>query len=543
MAGSVRGSRCGVPVPGPRDSREGDVLATAPTRGTIGALRRGGPAGEGVRLRFSLAAKISFAFAGVTLLALVSSVLPLVLVARTRSTMESGVTQNVAHVRAVSELEIALLEQRGLISAFVHGGDRRWLKELSERKPDFTRWLGEVKQRATSAQEREIIADIHAVFAEYDEARGEVVVLYDSGRREEAREILLGRVNALYEKAHALCDQLVHFDYSHMDAALADWRDSLQHASILVAVCSSLTVVVSIALLAFLYRGVLRPLRRIATHARMQTGAARDEGAVPSTYDDVRAVGFYLETLSSDAAETRDSLEQSRTRLAHAEKLASVGKLAASVAHEIRNPLTSLKMQLYVIGLALKGNPRYEGNLKTVAEEVDRLDDVVRNFLEFARPPELKLQACDIGDVLEQTKALVRHKLKARNIDFAHAVPPGLPRVVADTNQLKQVFVNLISNAEEMMQNDGAIEAVASAETEPDGRALVVVRVRDTGPGIPAEARDRMFEPFFSTKPDGTGLGLCIAGRIMARHGGRLELESTSADGCVFAVSIPAEVN
>jgi signal transduction histidine kinase len=495
-----------------------------------------------VPLRFTLAAKITFAFAGTALVAVAGSVVPLVLMTRTREKMETGVAENVDQIRAVTELEITLLGQGSLIHAFVQSGEKKWLDELARLRPEFGKRVAVVKRHIATDREREIVDQIVAAFREYDEGRTEVIRTYNAGLKEEARQQLLGPVNDLYEKTHLLCDELVRFDYNHMDAALADWRTSLQHASVTVAVAASLTILFSGALLAYLYGGVLRPLRQIAADARERAGAADAPCGAPAEDDDVRAVGFYLETLRSDAVDARESLEKSRTRLANAEKLASVGKLAASVAHEIRNPLTSIKMQLYVVSLAFEDNPQFEGNLKILTDEVNRLDEVIRSFLEFARPPELKIAAFDVGQLFEQTVSLVRHKLKARNIAFTSEVEPGMPKARGDVNQVKQVLVNLINNAEEVLGEGGTIALTASSETSYRDDSMIVIRVKDDGPGIPPDVRARLFEPFFSTKDDGTGLGLCIAGRIMARHNGKLDLESTTEQGSVFAAWLPVDV-
>lgn len=223
----------------------------------------------------------------------------------------------------------------------------------------------------------------------------------------------------------------------------------------------------------------------------------------------------------------------------NAEKLASMGKLAASIAHEIRNPLTSLKVRLFSIRRAIGPNPALEEKFRVVSEEIDRLEGVVRNFLEFSRPPALKLQPQEVSALIDRTLALCGHQFEENEIEFACSFEPDLPAVFADMEQLKQVLMNLLSNALEAMDGGGRIRVSAVRASDPKGKPMVVLRVEDSGPGIPDDVSARIFEPFFSTKEEGTGLGLCISAQIVERHGGKLVLESSGPEGTCFALWIP----
>jgi len=237
--------------------------------------------------------------------------------------------------------------------------------------------------------------------------------------------------------------------------------------------------------------------------------------------------------------DTRSRLERSRSRLAAAEKLASVGRLAATVAHEIRNPLTAMKMWLFSICEDTEGNAALGRKLGIISEEMTRLESIIRNFLEFSRPITLDCRPQDAGLVIGQTLELFEPRWKEAKIRVVSGSTSGLPAVLADADKLKQVFINLLGNAAEAMTAGGEIRIAASVEKDADGRRMLVVRIGDTGPGMPKDVRSRIFEPFFTTKDTGTGLGLCIAAQIMVRHGGSLVLESSTEKGTVFAVWIP----
>jgi signal transduction histidine kinase len=177
--------------------------------------------------------------------------------------------------------------------------------------------------------------------------------------------------------------------------------------------------------------------------------------------------------------------------------------------------------------------------LAIVSEETTRLDHIVRDFLEFARPPALQRRACPVAVVIGQTLELLAVSLAEKNVTIVQELAADLPPVMADPDQLRQVLINLLNNAVEAMPGGGAIRISAAAGKDAEERRMVVVRVRDSGGGMDEEVQRRAFEPFFSAKEHGTGLGLCIAARIMAAHDGRLVLESTAPQGTTFAVWVP----
>jgi len=283
---------------------------------------------------------------------------------------------------------------------------------------------------------------------------------------------------------------------------------------------------------------VLRPLRGMVADAEMFHGNHHDPGQ-ESAEDEMRRMGDHLRNLMSAVSDTRSRLERSRQRLLAAEKLASVGKLAASLAHEIRNPLTAMKMWLFSAQEAVQGNADLVRRLGIVSEEIGRLESIVRDFLEFSRPSAPHCQPCDLSEIVNQTLELLAPRLQGAKVCAAWTSPSAPPPVLVDAGQVKQVLLNLLGNAVDAMPGGGEIRIVASPERNADDQLMLVVRICDTGPGMPPEVHSRIFEPFFSTKENGTGLGLCIAAQVMARHGGGLVLESSTEQGTTFAVWLP----
>jgi signal transduction histidine kinase len=488
-----------------------------------------------------LAPKIAVTIGGVLALTVVSNV-ALVLSARQVGTlMQAMVTDNLSSVKAAEELEIALLEQRGYVSSYiVDGGSRVWLAELERRKPNFAHWLVRTRETAHTPAEVGIVGELERMYQEFDAQRESVIALYEQGKVVEAKTALLHTMNPLYERTYALCEEFIATNERYIEAKIADGQRRIRRNTLTTGVYVLLSTGLSLGLLWFFYRGILLPLRRMAADAHSFAVGERQSVSLEPPQDELRAVGFHLRSLMSDMSETRSDLERSRGQLMNAEKLASVGKLAASMAHEIRNPLTSLKMRLYTLRQAMGDNPLHEDDFRVVSEEIARLESIVRNFLEFTRPPVLKLHPHNVVVLVDKTLELCGHRLEEQGIRLVRDHHAGLPPVMADAEQVKQVFLNLLSNAVEAMEEGGELRIATESGTDRDGLPVAVIRFTDTGPGIAADVRSRIFEPFYSTKEGGTGLGLCIAARIMARHGGRLELEPAAAPGTSFAVWIPA---
>jgi signal transduction histidine kinase len=218
-----------------------------------------------------------------------------------------------------------------------------------------------------------------------------------------------------------------------------------------------------------------------------------------------------------------------------------VGKLAAIVAHEIRNPLTSLKMRIFSIRKELGKDHILKDDLKVISEETTRLESIVRNFLEFSRPADLKLRSNKISVLIDKSLELFGHWFEQKNIEVIRDDEAHLPPVLVDADQVKQVFINIFRNSVEALAENGKICITTRLTIGKNNREMITVRFSDNGPGIPADIRGRIFEPFFSTKDEGIGLGLCIAAQIMVLHGGRIELESGSEPGTQFVVWIPTE--
>jgi signal transduction histidine kinase len=248
----------------------------------------------------------------------------------------------------------------------------------------------------------------------------------------------------------------------------------------------------------------------------------------------------------------RDTIAPLRTKLVHSqallekqEKLATLGTLAAGIAHEIRNPLTSLKARLYTLEKHLQSVPAARKDTDVISAEIIRLERIVQDVLSFARPADPKLETIAADTLLREVQGLMSPNLESHGVQLVVESNPEL-FIRADSGHLKQVLINLARNAVEAIDGEGMVTLRARAARAPlDGRQTdaVILEVTDDGRGIPPEIEKRLFDPFFTTKETGTGLGLPIAARIVEKHGGMLQYQTRPGHGTTFGVVLPREIN
>jgi len=229
-------------------------------------------------------------------------------------------------------------------------------------------------------------------------------------------------------------------------------------------------------------------------------------------------------------------------QMRRADRLAAVGSLAAGIAHEIRNPLGSVKGLVQLLQEELKDNEQKKSYAEVIVKEVDRLNKVVEELLSFARPEDSELESrfcqVNINDVIEQTLLLAAHDTKKERVQIQKQFSENLPDISADAKKLQQAFLNIVFNAFAAMENGGTL-TIETAYKE-DTKAVQVSFV-DTVVGMPQEIVDKIFDPFFTAKEGGTGLGLTITHQIISSHGGKIDVKSEQGQGTTFIISFPVK--
>ncbi|HEU4411322.1 MAG TPA: ATP-binding protein [Polyangiaceae bacterium] len=385
------------------------------------------------------------------------------------------------------------------------------------------------RARALGAEITAEVADLERFLEADDSALGtlfDALGRGDRGRAGEARDALLGRevegarrLRELGRKVERAMDELV-------DAAVERERRAIEFLLAL----SALTLAVGLAT-AIYARRVLAPLARVTARAEaVARGDLRPRPVVPSN-DEIGELATTFEGMV-------EAIARARRELVQAERLATVGKLAAQITHEIRNPISALGLNVELLEEEVAALPDDVGEAKqllgAIRGEVERLSQLSNRYLGLARRQRPDPQPGDVGDLVADVLRFVRPELERAGVRVAFERAEGTPDARFDEAQIRQALLNLIRNAREAMPGGGDLTlGVATAE---DGG--VEIRVDDTGGGIPEEVRGSLFDPFFTTKKQGTGLGLAITREIVEAHGGTIACEGLER-GTRFRVRLP----
>ncbi|MGD8251302.1 MAG: ATP-binding protein [Desulfobacterales bacterium] len=255
---------------------------------------------------------------------------------------------------------------------------------------------------------------------------------------------------------------------------------------------------------------------------------------------EIATIGFFHDL--RETIEMKKELERTQVQLLQAEKMASLGKLAAGVAHQINNPLGSITL---FAKLVMEEYPLEDGareDIQRILRDAERCKDTVKELLEFARQTRQEMRPLDINRALSRTLFLLENQTLFQNIDIVWDLAEALPNVHADIQQVNHMFMNIILNAAQAMEGKGRLK-LSTRKSEDGDR--VVIRISDTGPGIPEDILQRIFEPFFTTKDEGkgTGLGLSLVYGIVENHGGTIQAGANEPTGTVFTIELPLTLN
>ncbi|MGZ8474158.1 MAG: sensor histidine kinase, partial [Candidatus Deferrimicrobiaceae bacterium] len=346
----------------------------------------------------------------------------------------------------------------------------------------------------------------------------------------------------------------VTMDLSEVDGQRAWARRQV----LLVSVVSVFAICIIVALILFHF--IERPIKELVLGTKRISGGDLNHFIGVTTNDEMGhlATSFNQMTMDLQSAhkeiqegirnlenkveERTRQLKATQSQLLHSEKLAAVGALAATVAHEINNPLTGVYTYIRLMERKIAQDQygpeeieKFKGYLDTMRREVERTTAIVQNLLDFTRPKDPARKPMNLVKVVEESLALIANKLSLSNIAVVKLFNP-LPEIQADPAHMKQVFLNLLINACEAMEAGGTLTIRSDHHPETN---TVTMSVRDTGSGIEENVRARIFDPFFSTKAKGTGLGLSVVNGIVTRHNGKVDIDSAPGKGTDFRVTLP----
>ncbi len=286
-------------------------------------------------------------------------------------------------------------------------------------------------------------------------------------------------------------------------------------------------------------RRVTQPVIRLHEATREVGKGKFDIRVAPSSRDEIGDLAHSFNQMTQELTSREEALKQAQAQLIQSEKLAAFGQLGAGIAHEVKNPLAGILGIAQLAGRGADKDSPLRKDLAIIEKEAKRCKTIIENLLKFARQERVTKEQVLINRVLEDTAALLNHQLGIHQVRLETDLSPDLPPVTGNANQLQQVVMNLIINAQQAMEGQKGTVRVASSRPLP---GWVEIRVSDTGPGIPKEIQAKLFDPFFTTKPagKGTGLGLSVSYGIIKDHQGEIRVESEPGEGAAFIIRLPA---
>jgi signal transduction histidine kinase len=444
-------------------------------------------------------------------------------------------SQDVAHLQAAQELESDLRQLR--LHSFLHAIEPvpARARAIAEDEQAFEDALRRARETANTPHEIELMGRISSGYRRY---RAELA--HARPLPSDARPADIARWDDVHPIRHVLvpCQELMWASHRAMeqtaDESLAVAR-STRWALVLLGVLGPLSGLVCGYGIA---RGLSRSIARLSVQLQdVHAHLDQEVGSIKLRTDgDIGVLGQQLDRLVERVREVLREMDRQRRDILRAEQLAAVGQLAASVAHEVRNPLTGIQM---IVDVARR-QPDAAGaltaeDLEVIHTEIERIERRVQGLLDFARPPLMCRASADLPEMVRQALRLVETRLRQQGVQPDLRLPERPVAVEVDTDQFTGVLVNLFLNALDAMPRGGRL----TVRLEDTGGLLRLI-VSDTGAGVPALLADRLFTPFASTKPTGTGLGLSTARRVVEEHGGHLTAANLPEGGACFTIELPS---
>lgn len=432
--------------------------------------------------------------------------------------------ENVSSRQAASDL-------RGCLNVLI-ALERNRVESVADLHARAVVYLGEIRRYADQPQEQAFAKVLDAGFAEYLDRWQALPPPGDPGHEPaaaEATRFLEARVLEPCREFEEFNDRRIEDSTRHHERVLGQLAWGMAGVGALGGM-AGLVFGFGVA------RGLSRSIRRLQVQIRDAAGKLGDDlPEIVLTGDgDFRGLHEQVDRLTARIEEVVGQLQQRDREVLRAEQLAAVGQLAAGVAHEIRNPLTSIKMLAQAAQEDGAGGLTGE-DLRVIEGEVRRLEGSLQTFLDFARPSKPHRRPVEVVGIVHSVLGLVRGRADKQRVDVRLDAPAGGLTMTADPDQLQQVLVNLALNALDAMPTGGALSVAVRRRA-----GAVEIEVADTGPGVPKSILPRLFEPFVSGKETGLGLGLVISRRIVEDHGGSLAAANRPGGGASFFLRLPA---
>lgn len=440
-----------------------------------------------------------------------------------------------------SEVLQLLLYQKGFACDYMMTGNPRWLEELNSSRREFRDWLNQARANSDTAEETQILKRIEMEHSRLHDQQTAMIASFQKGD--------LQAVFSSHERIFAQLNDLVHLSEGFVKTAAAQTREErsvaqyvMRRDTWLLLVTSLLGMLTSLLVGFLVSRRIARPIT--ALELQVASAVQKTRIVVPKDRAGLEALGDHIVAIVRKIEETDAAIAEQRRRLIQSEKMSAIGEVSAKLAHEVLNPLTGIKAAVQLLARQsgaeeAKTAQNARDTAQRVNQEIARIEQLVRRLLSYARPLQPRSEPCTVDHLAALALSAVRAESQQVGTSITVDMEPNLPVLTVDPTLITQALGNLLSNALQAIKTGGAVE-LSGKFGKLDGKPAIVLCVRDDGPGLSSSVLTQLFQPFFTTKPHGNGLGLALSQNIAKEHGGRIIARNrTGGHGAEFALLLP----
>ena len=462
---------------------------------------------------------------------------------RLQTNLADILNENFTSMQAVQELEIQVRQLRFHTFLYLLNPQPERLLRIEEAQTKFEAALDKVREisktdEETTEKERVLFLTIESTYQQYKKEQDQLI--------EDAHGRPLPEVYKIADK-HPVkfvvepCQELLKINKDKMAESAGESQRVSREGYLAMLFLGVAGPIGGLAVGYGVTRGLRRSIYQLSVRVQdLAHHLDQDVGSVSVVADgDLEALEAKMQFIVQKVEEAAKRIQEQQRELLRTEQLSQVGQLAAGVAHEIRNPLTGIKMLVEAALRPQSPRPLNMEDTQVICREVKRLEKTVQQFLSFARLPAPQIASCDLREIISQAWELVRVRAKQQHVEPSFHLPAEAVIVLVDAGQLTTVMVNLFLNALDAMGAEGHLEV----HLAPVEQGAIRLRICDSGPGIPPEIQEKLFQPFATNKPHGTGLGLFLSGRILDEHGGTISAINRPGGGACFTITLPNHVD
>jgi signal transduction histidine kinase/predicted transcriptional regulator len=451
------------------------------------------------------------------------------------------IEENVQNARVAKELKLSLYSIRAASLTYLFDRSPERIADLQQKQNEFLNLLEKSKETTKSTEANLLFQRISALFSNYQQTLKNALELHRMGRISQPNALIVHASNDLIKTIDENADNFIIAN----ENAQAELRVSiLKNDYIIRKATMALGIggaVLGLILGWFIARIIINPIYKLVLKVRDAAGSEMVEHIRMSPGKELEELDEHINRLIRRINKAHEDLQKNRLLLEQSNKFAAIGKIAPALAHEIRNPLTSVKLLIYTMMQEEDLSREKLHDFEIISHEISRVEGFLQKFLKYARPAKPQIQSVEIEPVIQEVLYLMSAQLKQNNIQVMENYSTKGSFIQVDPDMIKQILMNLVLNAIESMGNKGEMSILTRIKPDQKNKQFLELSISDSGPGIPQEIVDTLFDPFVKGKDQGIGLGLSISQRIAEQHQGWISAANNSGKGASFTIHLPVK--